>query len=101
MNLAFSRLAALITATVVSAVSAGAATADPGTIVVPHGQPVQIAFVNDLTGVVSAFAPSLSNAVRMAVGLHPTVRGFRIQINSYDNGCGDPVLLTRGTFQFL
>src|SRR5436305_2411248 len=61
-----------------------------GKLVVPHGQPLQIAFVNDLTGGASAFAPSLSNAVRMAVGFRPTVRGFRIRINTYDNSCGTP-----------
>jgi ABC-type branched-subunit amino acid transport system substrate-binding protein len=67
-----------------------AAGGSGGKLVVPHGQPLQIAFVNDLTGAASAFAPSLSNAVRMAVGFHPTVRGFRIQVNTYDNVCGTP-----------
>ena len=67
------------------------AYAGPGSqVVVPRGQPLQIAFVNDLTGVVSSYGPSLANAVRLAVGFHPTIRGFRIQINTYDNGCGDP-----------
>lgn len=84
-------------AAVLSAVAAGSAHARPvasgaplagGKLVVAPGQPLQIAFVNDLTGAASVFAPSLSNAVRMAVGFQPTVRGFRIQVNTYDNACG-------------
>jgi ABC-type branched-subunit amino acid transport system substrate-binding protein len=91
MHFTASRVSRSVAAALTAAlVSAAAATASPGTLVVPHGQPLQIAFVNDLSGGASVFAPSLSNAVRMAASFQPTVRGFRIQINSYDNGCGNP-----------
>jgi ABC-type branched-subunit amino acid transport system substrate-binding protein len=85
-----SLIAAAAAAVVASAASARSADPGAGRLVVPHGQPLQIAFVNDLTGGASAFAPTLANAVRMAVGFHPTVRGFRIQVNTYDNVCGNP-----------
>jgi hypothetical protein len=57
---------------------------------VPRGQPVQIAFADDLTGPASGFGASLANAVQMAVEAHPAVRGFPIQINLVDAPSGDP-----------
>jgi ABC-type branched-subunit amino acid transport system substrate-binding protein len=78
-------LAAAFIAALWTASAAGAS----GTLVVPRGQPVQIALANDLTGSASAFAPGVSNAVRMAVGFRPTVHGFPIQINVYDAPCGN------------
>jgi ABC-type branched-subunit amino acid transport system substrate-binding protein len=59
-------------------------------VVVQPGQPVQIAFANDLTGFASAFGSNFSHAVQMAVEAHPTVRGFPIQVNTVDSPCGDP-----------
>jgi ABC-type branched-subunit amino acid transport system substrate-binding protein len=59
-------------------------------VVVPSGQPVQIAFADSFTGFTSGLAPSLANAVRMAVQAHPLVRGFPIQVNLVDAPCGDP-----------
>src|SRR5262249_56889812 len=71
--------------------SAAAADASQTTqVVVPRGQPVQIAFADDLTGSASGFATSLANAVAMAVDAHPAIRGFPIQINLVDAPCGDP-----------
>jgi ABC-type branched-subunit amino acid transport system substrate-binding protein len=58
-------------------------------VVVPRGQPVQVAFAADLTGLTSAFAPSLGNAVQMAVEAHPAVRGFPIQIDVVNMPCGN------------
>jgi ABC-type branched-subunit amino acid transport system substrate-binding protein len=57
-------------------------------VVVPRGQPLQIAFVND-SG--SGFSTSLANAVQMAVEGHPSVRGFPIEINPVNaQTCGNP-----------
>jgi ABC-type branched-subunit amino acid transport system substrate-binding protein len=64
-------------------------TTDLTPVVVPHGQPVQIAFADSFTGFTSGFAASLANAVRMAVEAHPAIRGFPIQINLVDAPCGD------------
>jgi ABC-type branched-subunit amino acid transport system substrate-binding protein len=58
-------------------------------VVVPRGQPVQVAFAADLTGLTSSFAASLENAVQMAVEAHPAVRGFPIQIDVVNTPCGD------------
>lgn len=58
-------------------------------VVVARGQPVQVAFAADLTGLTSAFAASLGNAVQMAVEAHPAIRGFPIQINVVNMPCGD------------
>jgi hypothetical protein len=55
-------------------------------VVVPRGQPIQIAFAND-SG--SGFATSLANAVGMAIGNHPTVDGFPVEVNTIDvRTCG-------------
>jgi ABC-type branched-subunit amino acid transport system substrate-binding protein len=57
-------------------------------VVVPRGQPIQIAFANDPG---SGYATSLANAISMAVGNHPTVDGFPIEVNTVDVAtCGNP-----------
>ena len=57
-------------------------------VVVPRGQSLQIAFVND-SG--SGFSSSLANAVQMAVEAHQSVRGFPIEINAVNaQTCGNP-----------
>jgi len=57
-------------------------------VVVPRGQAIQIAFADD-SG--SGFATSLTNAIGMAVGNHPSVDGFPIRVNSVDvRTCGNP-----------
>jgi ABC-type branched-subunit amino acid transport system substrate-binding protein len=58
-------------------------------VVVQRGQPVEVAFTPDLTGLTSSFAASLENAVQMAVEAHPAIRGFPIQINVVNTPCGD------------
>ena len=62
-------------------------TSSATTVVVPHGQPVQIAFVGstDFPGLTQSF----KNAIQMAIGQHPTIRGFPIHINESDPSCGD------------
>jgi ABC-type branched-subunit amino acid transport system substrate-binding protein len=81
--------AAVVTALTIS--SAAAADTSQGTqVVVPRGEPVQIAFADDLSGSASDFGASLANAVQMAVDAHPAIRGFPIEINPVDAPCGDP-----------
>jgi hypothetical protein len=62
----------------------GANTSDSTQVVVPRERPVEVAFAVDLTGFASGLAPSLKNAVQMAVDAHPAVRGFPIQVNVVD-----------------
>lgn len=59
-------------------------------MVIQRGNPVEIAFANDLTGFASAFGASFANAVQMAVEAHPAIRGFPIQVTVVDALCGDP-----------
>jgi ABC-type branched-subunit amino acid transport system substrate-binding protein len=57
-------------------------------VVVPRGQPIQIAFAAD-----SGFdgTPSLADAIQMAVDDHGGVLGFPIRINAVDTPtCGNP-----------
>jgi len=73
----------------------GAASASPrhfgtGTqVVVPHGQPVQIAFAGDTTSFGAPFEVDALQAVRLAIVAHPTVDGFPIHVNVVDAPCGD------------
>lgn len=63
-------------------------TSSASLVVVPRGQPLQIAFAAALN--LPDFEPGIANAIRMAVEAHPTVRGFPIQINVVSAPCGDP-----------
>jgi ABC-type branched-subunit amino acid transport system substrate-binding protein len=83
-------LAVAVTAALAVPTAASADTSEATQVVVPRGQPVQVAFADDLTGSASAFGTSLANAVQMAVGAHPAIRGFPIQVNLVDAPCGDP-----------
>jgi ABC-type branched-subunit amino acid transport system substrate-binding protein len=73
---------------------AGGASAAPNAasprVVVPRGQPVQVALAVDLSGSASEFATSIQNAVRMAVAAQKSVRGFPVRVNVVDAPCGDP-----------
>lgn len=77
----------LIASTSGAALAAG--PSDSTQVVIQRGQPVQVAFADDLTGFGSGFAVSLANAFQMAVEAHPTIRGFPVQINLVDAPCGD------------
>jgi hypothetical protein len=72
---------------------AGASSGRPSMgsqVVVPHGQPAQIAVALDRsTDIGAGLTPSIENAIRLAVALQPRIRGFRIQLNNYDAPCGD------------
>jgi hypothetical protein len=69
---------------------ATAAAGTSGSVVVPHGHPIQIAVALDRsTSIGQIYTPSIRNAIRLAVQLHRSVHGFRIQLNDgYDAPCG-------------
>ena len=85
---------ATIAATSASAVAKPQRSAQ-GRVVIPRGQPVQIVVAVDDTGFGASFGPSAREAVQMAVERHPRIRGFAIQINSFDALCdgGSPASL--------
>jgi len=72
-----------------SAVAMPVRPSDFAPVVVPRGQPLQIAFADSLTGSTAPYGPSLEHAVQMAVESHPTIRGVPIQVNVVDAPCGD------------
>jgi ABC-type branched-subunit amino acid transport system substrate-binding protein len=81
-------------AVLASAASAGAQTiptspAATTTVVVPRGQPVQFALTVDTTHdpLIAEVSPSLENAIQMAIEQHPTIRGFRVQVNNVETDC--------------
>jgi ABC-type branched-subunit amino acid transport system substrate-binding protein len=89
-----------VVAVLAFAASAGAQT-DPtaptatSTVVVPRGQPVQFAFTADTTHdpIFAQVTASAENAIRMAIEQHPTIRGFRVQVNDVETDCvGDNTL---------
>jgi ABC-type branched-subunit amino acid transport system substrate-binding protein len=65
-------------------------TSNSTEVVVPRGQPVEVALADDLTGSASFLGVGVANAVQMAVDAHPDIRGFPIQINFVNAPCGDP-----------
>jgi hypothetical protein len=71
---------------------ASAATKRPviASVVVPHGQPVQITLAADVSGFASSLEPSIEQAVRLAIVAHPDVHGFPIRLNVVDAPCGNP-----------
>jgi hypothetical protein len=85
-------LALAIVLALALAVSLGQARASVGTgsqVVVPRGQPVQIAVVLDESPPISTlYSQGIRNAVQMALRLHSSVRGFPIQLNdNFDGPC--------------
>lgn len=68
-----------------SAASKSAASSTATTVVVPHGQPIQIAFVGSSD--FPDFTQSFRNAIQMAIQQNPTIKGFPIQINESDPAC--------------
>src|SRR5690349_12973634 len=84
-----------VVAVLAFAASAGAQTipAAPtatSTVVVPRGQPVQFAFTADTTHdpVIAQVTSSAEDAIQMAIERHPTIRGFRVQVNDVETDCG-------------
>ncbi len=70
-----------------SGAALGAAqTSSAGSVLVPPGQPVQLAFTAsdaDLGDV----SESIQNAVQMAIDAHPAVHGFPVQLNVIQTPC--------------
>jgi hypothetical protein len=83
------RFAVIAGAALAVAALAGPASASkvPGSqVVVPPGQPVQIAVVLDKS---LDYGTSAANAIRMAVQLTPSIKGFPVQLNDgFDGPCG-------------
>ena len=64
------------------------ATASAGQVVVPRGEPVQIAVALPLTNPrLAPLAQGALNAVQLAVEKHRLIRGFPIQLNVFDDPC--------------
>src|SRR5690242_19939368 len=75
---------------VVAAWSAGTARSSTSSqVVVPAGQPVQIAFTADTVAdqAIAPFSIAFRNAIGMALALHPRIHGFRIQLNTTETRC--------------
>jgi ABC-type branched-subunit amino acid transport system substrate-binding protein len=68
-----------------------AARSGDGVVVVPPGRRVQIAFTAVPAAPFDYYTTRIRRAVDMAIAMHPTIRGFPIQINSIDTLCGDGV----------
>ena len=68
-------------------------------IVIPSGQPLQIAVAVDDTGLGAFFGPSAREAVQFAIERHPTVRGFPIKVDAFSAPCdnGSPASLADNT----
>jgi ABC-type branched-subunit amino acid transport system substrate-binding protein len=58
-------------------------------VAVPPGQPLQIVTAVDDGGFFAPFAPSVREAVQMAIEQRPKIHGFRIQLNAFDAPCGN------------
>ncbi len=56
-------------------------------VVIPQGQPLQIAVAVDDTGFGAFFGPSAREAVQMAIERHPMIRGFPIKVNAFNAPC--------------
>lgn len=87
--------AAIVAAVLVSATSASAqpvatSSTTASTVVVPRGQPVQIAFTADTTEgpFFAELTASIEDAIQMAIEQHPMIRGFPVQVNDVESTCG-------------
>src|SRR5437763_15033980 len=84
---------AVLAVVVVAAIALGSTGASVGTggkaVVVKSGQKVEIAFAAAPS--LGAFSTGARRAIAMAIAMHPTIRGFPIQVNSVDTLCGDSV----------
>jgi Tol biopolymer transport system component len=77
----------------------GSAWAVQRSVVIPAGQPVQIAVAVDDTGFGASFGPSAREAVQLAIEQHPAIRGFAIKVNAFAGPCdnGSPASLADNT----
>lgn len=95
LTVAGALVVAAVTGVMVSATSAIAATSQ---VVVPRGNPVQIAIVLDRSDSIGAtYYAGIRNAIRMASQLTPAIDGFRIQFNDgLDAPCTGDTALAQG-----
>jgi len=70
----------------IALVGSGSAAAS-SQVVLPRGQPVRVALAVPLSGPLVGFGASFVNAARMAVELHPNVRGFPVELDPFDADC--------------
>ena len=73
------------------AASAAARTTDHlagGQVVVPRGQPIQLAVAFDNTGLIAPFSDSINDAVQMAIDQQGSIHGFRLQLDPFNAPCG-------------
>src|SRR6266849_4673812 len=82
------RFTVLLGALLLAVTHATTTAASGGQVIVPRGQPVQIAVVLPFTGPTAALGASALNAVQMALEKHSRIRGFDIQLNDIDGPCG-------------
>ncbi|HEU0335331.1 MAG TPA: hypothetical protein VFR43_02190 [Gaiellaceae bacterium] len=89
MRLTISILATVLCAALVATAVASPASSTAGRVVVPRGQPVQIAFTAVTTEgeLLAGFTASFRKAIRMAIALHPTIRGFPVKVNAVETSC--------------
>ena len=83
-------LSLVVVTTVAAFVATAAAAVPTDTVVVPRGQPVEIAFTAiTLEGEeLAAFTTSFRRAIALAIALNPRVRGFPVQVNTVETSCG-------------
>lgn len=93
VRLAF--MAAAVGSAVVAAIAFGSTRASAGAgdnvVVVKPGQKVEIAFAAVPASPFDVFTTGIQRAIALAVAMHPTIRGFPIQVNSVDTLCGNGV----------
>jgi ABC-type branched-subunit amino acid transport system substrate-binding protein len=77
-------VAATAAPTVVAAPSNGA-----NWVVVPYGQPVQIAFTADTTEdpIFTSASTSVGHAIQMAIERHGSIHGFKVRVNTVETTC--------------
>ena len=85
------RLAALAIGAVIGAGAAALAASDvsaSGQVLVAKGAAVHVAAVLPMTGGNADLGSGALNAVRLAIALHPRIKGFPIQLQVLDGPCG-------------
>jgi ABC-type branched-subunit amino acid transport system substrate-binding protein len=84
-------LAATVVLVVFAVTGSGAAlgaapTPSAGDVLIPRGQPLQLAFTASESEL-GDISTSIQNAVQMAIDAHPTVHGFPVRLNVIETPC--------------
>ncbi len=83
---------AVVAVIVVGFGSTWASAGTSGVVVVKPGQRVEIAFAAvPAPAPFDTFTAGIRRAIAMAIAMHPTIRGFPVQVNSVNTLCGDGV----------